>query len=69
MAESIKKGKVKFYNDVKAYGFIACEDGEDYFFHLSGIANKARLIKDDKVTFKLETGNRGLKAVEIEKVV
>lgn len=60
----IQTGKVKFYNETKSYGFIT--SGEtDYFFHLTGTLDKVG--KDDVVSFELENGKRGLKAINIRK--
>ncbi len=33
-------GTVKFFNDMKGYGFIATESGGDFFFHISRLVNK-----------------------------
>ena len=59
------KGKVKFYNRDKKYGFITGDDGKDYFYHVSGVANEAELNDEDAVEFKVEDGERGPKAVDI----
>ena len=61
------EGTVKFFNDVKNFGFIAGEDGKDYFVHVNDI-KKGPIAEGDKVTFKAEKGDRGLKAVEVEKI-
>lgn len=34
------KGTVKWFNAEKGFGFIAGEDGQDYFVHYSGIVGK-----------------------------
>ena len=50
----MQTGKVKFYNKAKKYGFIAGDDGKDYFFHASGISNDTYVMDGDKVEFKVE---------------
>jgi CspA family cold shock protein len=60
------KGKVKFFDSTKGFGFIAGEDGKEYFAHESGI-KKGPIGEDDEVTFDVEEGDRGPKAVNVEK--
>jgi CspA family cold shock protein len=60
------EGTVKFFNDTKNFGFIAGDDGKDYFVHRNDI-KKGSLAEGDKVTFKPEQTDRGWKAVEVEK--
>ncbi|MFC1682388.1 cold-shock protein [Nanoarchaeota archaeon] len=61
------KGKVKFFNDEKEFGFITGEDGKDYFVHKTGLEEGATIDKDDSVTFETEKGDRGMKAVKVAK--
>lgn len=60
-------GKVKFFIEEKGYGFITANDSEkDYFFHSSGLLGPVR--KDDSVSFDVEEGKKGPKAVKIRKL-
>jgi len=55
-------GTVKFFNTDKGYGFIAPEDGgNDSFVHISAVqrAGMATLNKDQRVSYEIETDNRG----------
>ena len=55
-------GKVKFFNAQKGYGFIAPEDGsKDAFVHISAVekAGLRTLVQDQRVTYQLETDQRG----------
>ena len=60
-------GTIKFYNESKGYGFVT-EDGTDkeYFVHVSGL--KGPVTKDDKVTFEVMEGKKGLNAVGVTKI-
>jgi CspA family cold shock protein len=57
-------GTVKFYNTSKGFGFITGEDGKDYFFHKTSVK---KIVKDgDAVSFDVEQGEKGPKAVNVE---
>ena len=62
------EGIVKFFNAMKHFGFIAGDDGKEYFVHSSGLKEGASITEGDKVSFKAVEGDRGLKAEEVEKV-
>lgn len=61
------KGKVKFYNAGKKFGFIAGEDGQDVFVHETVIVDGSQLRENDAVEFDVEQGERGLKATNVKK--
>jgi len=66
MASVILSGKVKFFNEIKGFGFIKdAKKDTDYFFHVSGVIDKVK--KDDLVEFELQEGKRGIKAINIQK--
>ncbi|MFW5865984.1 MAG: cold-shock protein [Nanoarchaeota archaeon] len=60
-------GTVKFFNQSKGYGFITSEDGGDYFVHITGLNEGVTLDENDEVSFDVEEGDRGPKAVNVSK--
>ncbi len=61
------KGTVKFFNEMKGFGFIATEDGKEVFVHQSALDQGVTLRENDSVTFDVEEGDRGPKAVNVKK--
>jgi len=59
------KGKVKFFNEMKGFGFITADDGKEYFVHESGLKEGTTITEGDSVTFDVEQGDRGPKAVNV----
>jgi CspA family cold shock protein len=64
---SMQTGIIKFFNESKGYGFVL-EDGtqKEYFVHVSGL--KGPVTKDDKVSFEVTEGKKGLNAVGVTKI-
>ncbi len=61
------KGTVKFFNEMKGFGFIAADDGKEYFVHQTALEEGVSLNENDSVTFDVEEGDRGPKAVKVKK--
>ncbi|MBN2422980.1 cold shock domain-containing protein [Candidatus Woesearchaeota archaeon] len=59
------KGTVKFFNNMKRFGFITGEDGNEYFFHETNLKEGVTVGENDKVSFEVEQGDRGPKAVNV----
>jgi len=61
-------GTVKWFNESKGFGFIAQDNGgDDVFVHFSAIQGSGfrTLTENQKVTFDIEDGNKGPKAVNV----
>ena len=65
--ETVKTGKVKFFNDEKGFGFIS-QDGsdKDVFVHKSG--TREFLNENDAVEFIVEEGEKGPYATQVKKI-
>ena len=59
------KGKIKFFNEYKGYGFIIDSQGKEVFFSMSDLNGKILPYTDCIVTYKLSKGSRGLTAKQI----
>ncbi len=64
------EGTVKWFSEKKGYGFIEREEGGDVFVHHSAIKAPGfkTLEQGDRVTFDIETSDRGPKAKNVAKV-
>ena len=64
------KGKVKWFNEKKGYGFITTEDGKDVFVHVSAIqgAGFKSLQEGDGVECEVTQGPKGPQAANVKVV-
>ena len=60
----MSKGKVKFFNVNKGFGFITQAQGEDLFFHVSEL-QAATAKEGEQVEFEISEGKKGPCAVNI----
>jgi len=64
-ASFMSTGKVKWFNQVKGFGFIEQEDGDDLFVHKSEVTGEIR--DGDTVQFEIGEGPKGPNAVNVRK--
>jgi CspA family cold shock protein len=64
------KGKVKWFNDAKGFGFLEQENGDDVFCHFSAITGEGfkSLQEGDEVEFDVVKGPKGLQAANVRKI-
>jgi len=64
--ETIRKGRISFYNTAKGFGFVRDnESGESIFFHQNDIAEQVK--EGDRLIFEIGSGPRGLVAINIKR--
>ncbi len=64
------RGTVKWFNDSKGFGFITSEDNTDVFVHHTSIQGNGfkSLAEGDSVSFDIEKGPKGPKAINVVKL-
>jgi CspA family cold shock protein len=68
--KTVPRGKVKWFNANKGYGFIAQEGGADVFVHFSAISGEGfkTLEEGQEVEFEVVNGAKGPQAANVTKV-
>jgi len=67
----MERGKVKFFNITKGFGFIVTDTNEDVFFHKSNVKNtgfRDVLSEGDLVEFDLKVEQKGKRAYNVSRV-
>jgi CspA family cold shock protein len=62
------KGKVKWFNRMKGFGFIEPEEGKDVFVHESALEFGVTLNEGDEVEFEVQNTPKGPQAKNLKKL-
>lgn len=67
MSEVRLEGQVKWFNEKKGFGFIVDKEGNEIFVHYKDIQGDGfrTLQENERVTYLVEKGPKGLKAQEV----
>ncbi|MBI4560170.1 MAG: cold shock domain-containing protein [Candidatus Hydrogenedentes bacterium] len=68
-AASLFRGKVKWFNDQRGYGFIARDNSPDVFVHHSAIKMEGfrTLREGEEVNFEVTEGPKGPQAINVSR--
>ncbi|HHY83148.1 MAG TPA: cold-shock protein [Clostridiales bacterium] len=66
----MERGRVKWFNATKGFGFIEREDGSDIFVHYTAINQEGfrTLMEGQEVSFDVVEGDKGLQAANVQLV-
>jgi cold shock protein len=69
-AIGMPKGRVKWFNDKKGYGFLERDEGDDVFVHYSAIEGEGfrTLYEGQEVEFEITEGPKGPQASKVSLV-
>lgn len=67
----METGKVKWFDEVKGYGFITMANGDDIFVHYSDIVAKGfkTLKQGQEVKFNISNADAGTKATNVSAII
>jgi CspA family cold shock protein len=62
------KGTVKWFNNMKNFGFIEIDEGKDVFVHQNALPVGVVLYEGDNVEFETEDTEKGPQAINVKKI-
>ena len=64
-AEEVFYGLIKVYFPLKGFGFITRPKGRDIFFFRTAFADETLILEGSAVKFRIESGDNGLRAIQL----
>ncbi len=66
----MEKGKIKWYNETKGYGFITTENSDDIFVHRTGILDSGQSLQpEQEVSFETKETEKGTIAINVTQII
>ena len=64
------KGRVKWFNETRGYGFITNQDGEELYVHFTDIQGRGykTLVEGEEVEYEVKANEKGKQATNVMKV-
>ena len=62
-------GKMKWFNVIKGFGFIAGDDSKDYFVHHTQMPKDEQFKEGDAVEFEEKSTDKGPQALNVKRVI
>ncbi|MCI0329333.1 MAG: cold shock domain-containing protein [candidate division Zixibacteria bacterium] len=61
------KGRVKWFNETRGYGFITNQDGEELYVHFTDIQGRGykTLVEGEEVEYEVKTSEKGKQAANV----
>lgn len=63
----MQRGKLKWFNNEKGFGFISGDDGTDYFLHKSQLPEEESIAEGEELEFEVNQTDRGSQAIDVKK--
>lgn len=60
-----RQGAVIWFDARRGYGFVRSDSGDQCFVHASAVSSRRALRRGERISFRLEPSDRGLRAVEV----
>jgi len=66
----VAKGRVKWFNETRGYGFITNQEGEELYVHFTDIQGRGykTLVEGQEVEYEIKANEKGKQATNVMKL-
>jgi CspA family cold shock protein len=67
---AVAKGRVKWFNETRGYGFITNQEGEELYVHFTDIQGRGykTLVEGEEVEYEVKANEKGKQATNVMKL-